>query len=642
MEEKETNKNYKDNFGNNSLENPSENPLKNTINISYIEHREKRKRNKKSFFKNIKKKIKLFFSSYLLTYKSLPTKKIAFFWSMLILALLFLLLSINTLSNKFMVEIPSYGGTWNEGIVGVPRYINPVLTISESDKDMTALIYSGLLKKDREGNMINNLAGSIEESEDNLTFTVTIKEKAKFQDGVKVTADDVLFTLAKIQDKNINSPLAINFEGVTAEKSDENTIIFHLKKPYYHFKESLDFGILPKHIWGEMSAEEFSLTEYNTKPVGSGPYKISNIIKNSNLAKEYQLTSFKNYVGGRPFIDKINIFIYQDNKSLLSGLNSGDIEATQYLDIKYFDKVANKNIISASLPNLFSLSFNPNKNNIFANKNVRTALATTIDKQDIINNIFNNYARKTDLVFPYNQDQTILDDNFNNQNFLDQKTKNSLASSTNGVFISRIDIAKNILGNSLKNKNMEINISTADIEDLKSVANKISEAWSSLGFKVNIKTYSLPDIADVIKNRDFEVLLFGSIINYDTDLYAYWHSSQRIYPGLNITGYASKKLDINLETLKNSMNKEDRHEALQNINKELSDENQIIPIYSNNFNYLITEKDLRDIVANNIPTKMKDGSERYRDVDEWYIYKEKVWRFSYFKNLQEKLSNIIH
>ena len=152
----------------------------------------------------------------------------------------------------------------------------------------------------------------------------------------------------------------------------------------------------------------------------------------------------------------------------------------------------------------------------------------------------------------------------------------------------------------------------------------------------------MADIADVIKNREFEVLLFGSIINYDTDLYAYWHSTQRIYPGLNITGYASKKLDTNLEILKNSINEEERYEAIENINKELADENQAIPIYSNNFNYLIADKDIAEIIKNNIPLRMKDGSERYKDINDWYIYKEKVWKFSYFKNLEEKLENIIH
>jgi peptide/nickel transport system substrate-binding protein len=640
MEENISNKEEKNDFGIKNPEIAVENPLKNTIDVSYRKHREKKMR-KKSLWKNIKKKMKLFFSSYLLTYKSLSTKKIAIFWALSLLGLFFLLLTINTFSNKFMIEVPTYGGTWNEGIIGVPRYINPVLAISESDKDMTTLIYSGLLKKDKEGNMVNDLASNLEESDDNLTFTITINDKAKFQDGTNVTADDVLFTLDKIQDKNINSPLAINFEGVTAEKSDDNVVIFHLKRPYYHFKESLDFGILPKHIWGEMSSEEFSLTEFNTNPIGSGPYKISNIIKNSNLAKEYQLTSFKNYLDGRPFIDKINILIYQDNKSLLAALNSGNIDATEYLDTNYFAKVINKNIVSANLPNLFSLSFNPNKNNIFSAKNVRTGLATAIDKQDIINTVFNNYARKTDLMFSNDKSNSSIESNLNDQILTDQNVKNSVSSS-GGVFVSRTDLAKNILGNSLKNKNLEISITTADIEDLKLVANKIAEDWTALGFNVNVKTYSLADIADVIKNREFEVLLFGSIINYDTDLYAYWHSTQRIYPGLNITGYASKKLDTNLEILKNSINEEERYEAIENINKELADENQAIPIYSNNFNYLIADKDIAEIIKNNIPLRMKDGSERYKDINDWYIYKEKVWKFSYFKNLEEKLENIIH
>ncbi|MEI6352878.1 MAG: ABC transporter substrate-binding protein [Candidatus Nomurabacteria bacterium] len=601
----------------------------------------KKEKRKKSFLKIINKKIKNIKSSYILTYKSLNTKKITIFWSLIIIGIIFILLSINTLSNQFIIEVPTYGGTWNEGILGTPRYINPVLATSEADKDLTSLIYSGLLKKDKDGNMITDVADNIEESDDNLTYTVSIDDNAKFQDGKKITADDIIFTISKIQDKNIDSPLAINFEGVSVEKVNDKTIIFHLKRPYYYFDESLDFGILPKHIWGDVSDEEFSLADYNTNPIGSGPYKISNVVKSSNLIKEYKLSSFKDYLLGRPFIDYINIFTYSDEKALSSALLNNEIDATGYLPASYYKNIniKNINIISSTLPNLFSLSFNPTKNNLFSTKQTRSGLSTAIDKQNIINTYFDGYARKMDYVFQNTNNSTYDNSEMKNQIINNQKIINS---TTSGVYISRIDIAKNLLGDTLKNKNIQITITTADVEDLKNTANEIAKNWQNLGINVNTKIYSLADIVDIIKNRNFEVLLFGSIINHDTDLYAYWHSSQRNYPGLNITGYASKKLDTNLEILKSSLDNDERKSAIDSINKELSDENQSIPIYSNNFNYLINDKLKEEIIKDYIPTTMQDPSERYQEISDWYIYKEKVWKFSYMKDLEEKLENIIH
>lgn len=82
-----------------------------------------------------------------MTYKSLHLKTIIYFWIFFVMALTFLILGINSLSTKFLITIPTYGGTWNEGIIGTPRYINPVLANSLADKDLTSLVYSGLFKK---------------------------------------------------------------------------------------------------------------------------------------------------------------------------------------------------------------------------------------------------------------------------------------------------------------------------------------------------------------------------------------------------------------------------------------------------------------------------------------------------------------
>ncbi|MBP9766025.1 MAG: hypothetical protein KBD12_02235 [Candidatus Pacebacteria bacterium] len=577
---------------------------------------------------SLKKKLNIIFSTYHLTYKSLHLKTIIYFWIFFVMALTFLILGINSLSTKFLITIPTYGGTWNEGIIGTPRYINPVLANSLADKDLTSLVYSGLFKKNKDGYIVNDLASDIEESEDHMTFTVKINDKAKFQDGKKITADDIIFTVLKIEDKDINSPLAINFEGIDVEKIDDTTIVFHLKKPYIYFKESLTFGILPKHIWSNLSNDEFSLSINNINPIGSGPYKVLKVVKNSNnIPTKYSLIQNENYISGRPYINNINIFIYQNNNDLLASLNSGNIDGTNYLNQNYFNKILNKNkeIISSSLSNLYSISFNPSKNPNLINLDTRSALNLSINKQEIINTVFSGYSRKIDFIFSNDQEAY----NYASDLEVAKKLLIKRSSSTN----------KNKITETL-DPNMELSLTTVDIDDLKKVANEIAKYWESLGVKVTIKVYSLSDIGDIIKKRDFEALLFGSIINYDTDLYAYWHSTQRIYPGLNITGYTSKNLDKNLETLKNSLNIDSRNKAFDAINKELNEELQSIPLYSNNSNYIINKKEIN--IKEYIPLTMLNENERFINIEDWYIYKEKVWKVSYKKNLIEKLQNIIH
>ena len=194
---------------------------------------------------------------------------------------------LNQVNNSFLVEVPVRGGAITEGIVGNPRFINPVLAFTEADKNLTALIYSGLIKINSNGLAENDLAENINISPDGLTYTVRINKNALFQDGVRVTSDDVDFTIQKIKNSYIKSPIFGNWNGVAVSKPDENTVVFSLKKPFAPFIDNLTLGILPKHIWKNVSDEEFSFSQFNSLPTGSGPYKISTVERNSGGIPDY-------------------------------------------------------------------------------------------------------------------------------------------------------------------------------------------------------------------------------------------------------------------------------------------------------------------------------------------------------------------
>ena len=75
-------------------------------------------------------------------------------------------------------------------------------------------------------------------------------------------------------------------------------------------------GILPKHIWNDISSDEFAFSNFNLEPIGSGPYVIKNIDKDgTGIAKKYELSSYKNYTLGEPFIKKIKFLFYKIKKT---------------------------------------------------------------------------------------------------------------------------------------------------------------------------------------------------------------------------------------------------------------------------------------------------------------------------------------
>jgi peptide/nickel transport system substrate-binding protein len=235
-----------------------------------------------------------------LTFKTFSFTEKIIFSVIFLVALVSAIIILAKLNEQYLVKVPHRGGSLTEGIVGSPRFINPVLALSDTDKDAASLIYSGLMKATPEGSLINDLAQEVNISEDLLEYSITLKEGLSFHDGAPLTADDVIFTIKTAQNSLHRSPLKVNWDGITVERVSENQVKFILKQPYSPFIENLTLGILPKHIWENLDEEQFQASLFNTEPIGSGPYEISKLKRNSGgLPIYYELSPFKEYALGR-------------------------------------------------------------------------------------------------------------------------------------------------------------------------------------------------------------------------------------------------------------------------------------------------------------------------------------------------------
>jgi peptide/nickel transport system substrate-binding protein len=204
-----------------------------------------------------------------------PTEKALFsiFTLIFIFGSLSLFWKLNT---YFMTEIPARGGTVQEGVIGIARFINPLLAQTDVDRDLTSLVYAGLMRNIN-GNLVPDIAESYTVSDDGLTYDFKIKENAYFHDGVRVTAEDIAFTIEKAQDSTIKSPRRALWNEISTEIVNSKEIKFILKHPFSPFIYNTTIGILPKHLWKDISAESFVFSEQNCNPVGAGPYSIDGI-----------------------------------------------------------------------------------------------------------------------------------------------------------------------------------------------------------------------------------------------------------------------------------------------------------------------------------------------------------------------------
>ncbi|MEX0931112.1 MAG: ABC transporter substrate-binding protein, partial [Candidatus Paceibacterota bacterium] len=217
---------------------------------------------------------------------------------MIIYALLIIFVSASStgllsLNKAHSTVVPSAGGVLVEGIIGSPRFVNPVLAITRTDSDLVALTYSGLLKLDENGTLVPDLAESMTVSDDGLVYNIVLRDDVQFHNGTPIRSDDVAYTIKLIQDSELKSPLRGNWSGVTVEVINERELNFILENAYSPFRENLTVGIMPKNIWDSLSNEELPFSQHNTEPIGSGPYTLTDVTRDdAGLINGYELRAF--------------------------------------------------------------------------------------------------------------------------------------------------------------------------------------------------------------------------------------------------------------------------------------------------------------------------------------------------------------
>lgn len=529
------------------------------------------------------------------------------------------------INEQFVVEIPAKGGSLVEGIIGTPRFINPLLATSDADKDLSTLVYSGLLKREASGELVPDLAERYEVSEDGLVYSFIIRNDATFHDGTPVTADDIEFTVLKAQDDTLKSPRQINWDGVTVTKTGTHEVSFVLKKPYAPFSANLTLGILPKHIWQNFQSDQFPFSSYNIEPIGSGPYKISSVRRGSQgIPASIKLRANDDYSLGEPHISELTFSFYNNSEALQSALSNGEVESGSNLSPSSAQAIArNTHIIEAPLTRVFGIFFNQNNKEILAHKALRQALDISIDKQDIIDSVLMGYGSVATEPLPPSYDAAFASE--------------PAAADATSTRIANIERAQALLAKdgwvansdgileakpkSGATTTLSFSLSTANIPELVDAARHVEENWKELGVSTDIKVFESSDLNQtVIRPRKYEALLFGMVTGANPDLYAFWHSSQRNDPGLNIALYTNARADKILETMRQA-NPADASAQYREFAEEIAADNPAIFLWSPNFIYAIPEKvrgaELRQITS---------PSDRFAEIEDWYINTDKVWK----------------
>lgn len=565
---------------------------------------------KQSFF------TKVFFSfSY--------TEKLIF----LLISLVFLFTGLTLLLqyNESILEVvPVQGGLIEEGVIGTPRFVNPVIAVSDTDNDLVSLIYSGLMRIDEQGNLINDLAESYTVSEDGLTYTFLLKKDVTFHDNTPVTATDIVFTIDKIKTDIIKSPQRGNWDSIEVYANNEHEVEFSLPNPFPAFLLNTTLGILPSHIWQGVSDEEFPFTERNINPVGTGPYMVKKINKNSaGIAESYTLEAFNKFSLGSPYIEEVIIQFYKSELLLLEAIQNKEISSAGGISPQNAEGLEKSNhvITQFSLPRVFGVFYNQNQSPVLASLNVRRALEFATNKTEIVETVFNKYGQATNSPIPVALlTQEKLSNSSSSDTSIDTfSTEEALRLFTEAGF----DYTADAILEDGDGQPLSITLATADVPELVQVARLLEKQWKDVGIAVTVDIFSTRDFTqNIIRSRSYDAILFGEVIGRDVDLYPFWHSSQRNDPGLNIANYANIDADAALEEARLLQESELKTEALQIITREIEQDAPALFLYNPDYIYVVPEE-LRGIT----PQTIMNGSDRFTTIHKWYKDTDRVWNF---------------
>ena len=551
----------------------------------------------------------------------------------LVLYVLSLILATSTLgllagaNAAVSVTVPSRGGEFVEGVIGPARFINPLLALSEPDKDLSALIYSGLMRVRPDGSLMPDLASSYEVSENGTIYTFTLRPELKFHDGKPLTSDDVVFTIHRAQNPDFKSPRRADWEGVQVANPDALTIVFTLARAYSPFLENTTIGILPKAHWESISAEEFPFSSLNTHPVGSGPYRSTGIHTNSTGSiTRFDLESFKDFALGEAYIRKIIFHFFPNDEARINAYNTGRIDSFAGIAPKELSKLTRKGavVVQAPLPRIFGVFFNENKNSVLSDASVRAALDAAIDKDKLVGDILAGYGSTLDGPIPPGSlgeaalatpQLLVAKASHESDPAIHAKTAEEILARGGWTFEETAAVWVK------KTETLSFTLSTADEPELAATAQALVAAWREAGIKVDLHMYPISELNSlVIRPRNYDAVLFGEVVGRTLDLFAFWHSSQRNDPGLNLSLYTNNRVDNLLAEARTSTDRRDRKRIYEEFASRIAEDRPAVFLYAPEFIY-VAPHGVYGIELG----ALTSPEERYGSVYTWYTDSERVW-----------------
>ncbi|MDZ4260944.1 MAG: peptide-binding protein [Pseudomonadota bacterium] len=450
-------------------------------------------------------------------------------------------------------RMPDYKrGDWLVNAFGTGlKTITPLVSSDAYAGEVQSYIFESLLTRDPETlEWLGLIAKSWQISDDGLSFTFQLRDDVKFSDGVALTADDVAFTFAFIQNPVIAAPreraVYDKIASVTATAKYE--VVFQFKEPYY---DSLamagSIAIMPRHFYEPYLKTPEKFNQSKGLLLGSGPYRLADPKGWTPDQGLVELQRNPRYWGPQPSFDRLLWKVIQNDAARLTTFRNGEIDAYSARPREYQTLKEDKEL-SARTQHFEYMSptagysyigWNQKRNakpTRFADKRVRQAMSYLVDIERINKEIMLGYAEAA--VSPFSPRSKQHDPALVARSFDLDKAKQLLKQA------GYADRNNDGVLDDAQGKPFEFElVFFQDSEDTKRIVLFLKDLYARAGIILIPKPTEWSVMIDLLNKRDFDAITLGWTSGVETDIYQIFHSKQIEGGGDNFVNYKNSELD---------------------------------------------------------------------------------------------------
>lgn len=518
---------------------------------------------------------------------------------------------------NYRTTAPATDGTYAEAVQGPIDTLDPLYASTSAEDAASHLLFSRLLTYDKSGHLSNDLATSVTVDQSGLVYTVNLRSDAKWHDGIRVTARDVVFTVDLLKNPAVRSTISSNWSAVTVTATGEYSLTFQVPTIIAAFPHALTFPILPEHILSKVEPNALRENEFSRSPIGSGPFKLrfTQDIDLTTGRKIVHMERDMDYYRGAPRLERFQLHAYGTQDAIVTALANGEVNAAADLSRISIAQInqSQYDVTTAAVNNGVYALFNVTRE-VLKDKTVRQALQHGT----------NVAAVRAQL----GGDLRSLDLPFINR----QVTGDLPAVPAYNVDEAKrlLDSAGWILDGTVRKKagvEMKLTVVTTKDGDYEAVLETLAGQWRELGIGIDTQVYDPTDLSqrfiqDILQPRTYDVLIRLLPIGADPDVFAYWHSSQATSRGSNFSNYANAISDDALASARTRIEPTLRNAKYVTFARQWVADAPAIGLYQAATRYVSS----KNAVSFDSLNSLVSSVDRYADVLYWSVGERPVFK----------------